>query len=73
MSTGTFRTSAEGFAIASAVFGVLLAALLAQTRLLAFGSFKMMAIVFLAADLLTYVTMKVGIIETPAGWGRQKT
>jgi len=73
MSNGTFRTSAEGFAISSAVLGVLLAALLSQTKLLAFGSFRMMAIVFLVADLLTYLTMKAGIIKSPSGWGRRKT
>jgi len=73
MSIRTFRTLAEGFAISSAVVGVLLAALLAQTHVLAFGSFRMMAVVFLIADLLTYVTMKVGIIKSPSEWGRQKS
>ncbi len=73
MSTGTFRTSAEGFAITSAIVGVMLAALLAQTKVLAFGSFRMMATVFVAADLLTYITMKAGFIKSPTGWGRQKS
>lgn len=73
MSTGTFRRSAEGFAVTSAIVGVMLAALLAQTKVLAFGSFRMMAAVFLAADLLTYISMKVGIIKSPAAWGRQKS
>jgi hypothetical protein len=73
MSNGTFRTSAEGFALTSAIFGVLLAALLAQTKVLAFGSFRMMAAVFIAADLLTYVIMKAGIIKSPNEWGRQKS
>ena len=73
MSTGTFRTSAEGFAITSAIVGVMLAALLAQTRVLAFGSFRMMAAIFVAADLFTYIIMKAGIIKSPADWGRQKT
>ena len=45
-----------------------LAALLSQTTLLAFGSFRMMAIVFLIADLLTYLSMKAGIIKSPSGW-----
>ena len=72
MSTGTFRTSAEGFAVTSAIVGVMLAALLAQTKFLAFGSFRMMAAVFVAADLLTYICMKVGIIKSPGAWGRQK-
>ncbi|HUQ48201.1 MAG TPA: hypothetical protein VM053_08165 [Gemmatimonadaceae bacterium] len=73
MNTGTFRTSAEGFALMSAIVGVMLAALLAQTQVLAFGSFRMMAAVFVAADLLTYFCMKAGIIKSPGAWGRQKT
>ena len=71
MSTGTFRTSAEGFAVTSAIVGVMLAALLAQTKVLAFGSFRMMAVVFVAADLLTYIIMKAGIIRSPGGWGQK--
>jgi len=50
----------------------MLAALLAQTKVLAFGSFRMMAVVFVAADLLTYIIMKMGIIKSPDGWGRPK-
>ena len=73
MSTRTFRTSAEGFAVTSAIVGVMLAALLAQTKVLAFGSFRIMAAVFVAADLLTYIIMKAGIIKSPDGWGRQKS
>lgn len=73
MSTGSFRTSAEGFAISSAVIGVMFAALLAQTKVLAFGSFKFMALVFLAADLMTYIMMKAGIVKTPEAWGRAKS
>ena len=72
MGTGTFRTTAEGFAITSAIVGVMLAALLAQTNVLAFGSFRMMAAVFVAADMLTYISMKAGIIKPPDAWGRQK-
>lgn len=73
MSTGSFRTSAEGFAVTSAIVGVMLAALLAQTEILAFGSFRMMAAVFVVADLLTYIVMKTGIIKSPGGWGQQKS
>lgn len=73
MNTRTFRTSAEGFAVTSAIVGVMLAALLAQTKVLAFGSFRMMAAVFVIADLLTYITMKAGIIKSPNERGRQKS
>ena len=69
MSTGTFRTSAEGFALSSAVLGVLLAALLSQTKVLAFTSFKMMVVIFLVADVLLYATMKMGIIKPPGARG----
>jgi hypothetical protein len=70
MSSTTFRRSAEGFFISSAVFGVLLAALLAQTHVLAFGSFAMMAIVFLVADLIGYIMMKLGLMRSPKDWGK---
>ncbi len=73
MSSRTFRKSAEGFALTSAVFGVLLAALLAQTRLMVFGSFKMMAAVFVSADVFVYLLMKSGIINSPGAGGQQKS
>jgi uncharacterized membrane protein affecting hemolysin expression len=57
--------SPEIFMLVSAVIGIVLAALLAQTRLLAFGSFPMMAIAFVVADLAVYVLMKVGVIKLP--------
>lgn len=72
MSKPTFRTSPEGFAVKSAVLGVLLAALLTQTQLLAFGSFRIMVAVFVIADVLTYLIMKAGIIKSPDSWGGHK-
>ncbi len=72
MSTGTFRTSAEGFAITSGVVGVLLAAILYETKVLAFTSFRMMVVIFLVSDVLLYLTMKTGIIKLPGARGRQK-
>lgn len=62
-----FRRSVEGFAIYSAIVGILLAALLAQTRVLAFGSFRTMVLIFLSTDLMLYISMKLGIIKLPAG------
>jgi hypothetical protein len=67
-----FRTSAEGFFVSSAIFGVMLAALLAQTHVLAFGSFRMMTLVFIVTDVLTYITMKIGILRAPRDWGKAK-
>jgi uncharacterized membrane protein len=72
MSSTAFRTSAEGFLISSAILGVLMAALLAQTHVLAFGSFRMMIIVFLVADVIGYITMKTGLMRSPKDWGKAK-
>lgn len=72
MSFNTFRTSAEGFFVSSAIFGVMLAALLAQTHVLAFGTFKMMVMVFLVADVIGYITMKAGLMRSPKDWGKTK-
>jgi hypothetical protein len=72
MSSSTFRTSAEGFFVSSAIFGVMLAALLAQTRVLAFGSFRMMVFVFLVADVIGYITMKTDLMRSPRDWGKAK-
>ena len=57
--------SPEVFVLVSALIGIVLAALLAQTRVLAFGSFQMMAIAFVVADLAVYILMKVGVIKAP--------
>lgn len=57
--------SPEAFMFVSALIGIALAALLAQTRVLAFGSFQMMAIAFVVADLAVYVLMKLGVIKAP--------
>ncbi len=67
-----FRRSAEGFAIYSAIVGVFLAALLAQTHVLAFGSFRTMLLVFLATDVMVYITMKLGIIKPPNERGKTR-
>ena len=60
-----FRRSVEGFAISSAIVGIFLAALLAQTHVLAFGSFRTMVLIFLSTDVLLYIMMKLGIIKSP--------
>ncbi len=72
MSRGQFRRTPEGFCIFSAIVGIFLAALLAQTRVLAFGSFGVMVLIFLSTDLMLYVTMKLGLIKSPKDWRRQK-
>lgn len=60
--------SPEAFTLFSALVGIALAAALALTRVLAFGSFRMMVAVFLVTDLAVYVMMKVGIIKSPRDW-----
>lgn len=59
------NSSPEVFALYSAVVGIALAALLAQTRVLAFGSFQMMLATFLVADLGLYAMMKLRLIKSP--------
>ena len=71
MTMRSFRSSAEGFAISSAVFGVLLAALLAQTKVLAFATFTRMAIILVIADVGVYLMMKAGLIRSPASRGQR--
>ena len=72
MSNRLIGISAERFAVYSAIAGILLAALLAQTGVLAFGSFRMMAAVFVVTDLLVYLSMRVGLIRPPSRWSNAK-
>lgn len=57
--------SPEFYAIGNAVIGVSLAALLTRIPAGAFGSFWQMAIVFIIADLIVYIVMKLGWIRMP--------
>lgn len=59
------NVSAEGFALCSALMGIALAAILAQTRIFAFGSFRAMLVSFLVADLGLYALMKLRFIKAP--------
>ena len=73
MTREQFRKTPEGFCVLSAVSGVFLAALLAQTRVLAFASFQAMTLMFLSTDAALYISMKLGIIRSPGDWGKPKT
>ena len=55
--------SLESYAIGSAVFGVLVAAVLSFIPMLSFGTFWEMAAMFTIADLLVYVAMKTGLLK----------
>ncbi len=55
--------SPEFYAIGNAIIGVLLAALLTRIPAAAFGSFWQMAMVFIVADLIVYIVMKIGWIR----------
>ena len=57
------KRSPEGFAVASAVVGVLLAALLTLVPAVAFGTFWQMAAVLVGADLVVYLAMKLGWLK----------
>ena len=57
------KRSPEGFAVASAVVGALLAAMLTLIPSLAFGTFWQMAAVFVGADLVVYLAMKLGWLK----------
>ncbi len=61
----TRTVSAEAFTLFSAIAGVALAALLAQTRVFAFGSFQVMAVCMLGADAGLYILMKLGLVKVP--------
>lgn len=57
------RKSPETFAVASAVTGVLLAAILTFFPSLAFGTFWKMAAVLVGADFIVYVVVKLGWLK----------
>ena len=61
------KRSPEGFAVASAVVGVLLAAMLTLVPSLAFGTFWQMAGILIAADLTLYLAMKLGWLKMRGG------
>jgi hypothetical protein len=55
--------SPEAFAIVSVVIGVLLAAILTLVPTVAFGTFRQMAAILVAADLTVYIAMKLGWLK----------
>jgi hypothetical protein len=57
--------SLESYTIGSAIAGMLLAALLTFIPVLKFGTFWQMAAVFVLADLVVYVAMKMRLIRPP--------
>lgn len=64
------KVSPEIFALYSALIGIALAAVLAQTRIFAFGSFQMMLVSFLVADIGLYAMMKLRLIKAPRDRGQ---
>ncbi len=64
------NSSAEGYTLYGAVVSVLLAAILMQIPVLRFGSFWMMAGVLIAADLVWYALMKLGLFKAPRNRAR---
>lgn len=64
------NASPEVFALCSALLGIAMAAVLAQTPLFAFGSFRKMLVSFLVADLALYILMKLRFIKAPRDRGQ---
>lgn len=61
-----FRTvSPEMFLAGAVIISLTLAAVLSQIPGLAFGGFLVMAGVLVAADLVLYILMKLGVLKTP--------
>lgn len=61
------RKSPETFAVASAVAGVLLAAILTLIPSMTFGTFWRMAAILVGADLVVYLAMKLGWLKLRSG------
>jgi hypothetical protein len=63
--------SLESYTIGSAIFGVLVAALLVFVPFLRFGTFWQMAATFIIADLVVYIVMKSKLVRPYRGVVRQ--
>jgi hypothetical protein len=59
------KKSLENYTIVSAIFGVLVAAIMSLIPALSFGTFWQMAGIFLAADAAVYILIKVGVMRPP--------
>lgn len=57
--------SPESYAVANAIVGVLMAAVLTRIPALAFGTFRQMVVILLSADAVAYVVMKLVSMRTP--------
>ena len=65
MSTNFRSASSESYFAASAVVSVVLAAIARQIPAIAFGTFLQMAAVLIAADVVLYLLMKLGVLKAP--------
>lgn len=59
------NATAEGYALFSAVASIVVAAVFSQIEWLSFGTFLQMLAAFLAADVVFYAVMKLGLIKSP--------
>jgi hypothetical protein len=57
------NVSAERYLVGAVVVSVVLAAVSVQVRFLSFGSFAAMAGILVAADVVVYVLMKLGVFR----------
>jgi len=56
---------AELYLAGAVIISLVLAAILAQIPAVAFGGFFIMAAVLIAADLVLYILMKLGVLKAP--------
>lgn len=59
--------SPENYILLYGIAGVLTAGVLSLIPRLSFGTFWRMAAVFIVADLVTYIAIKIGLLKWPRG------
>lgn len=59
------NVSAERYLVGAIVVSVVLAAVAARIPALSFGSFAAMAVILVAADVVVYALMKLGMFKSP--------
>lgn len=58
------NASPEAYLAVAVIISIAIAAVLAQIPALAFGGFVPMALILIAADIVLYVLMKLGIVKS---------
>ena len=66
MITPGWKPSAEQYTLVAIAISVAAAGAATQIPLIAFGSFRHMAAILVASDLVLYATMKLGLVKGTA-------